>query len=152
MSHAKTVRICKDRVIKRLDRLEMRQKDLADMIGWNYQALNRALSRGEISEGALDLIGRCLDLAPEYLSGMPLFEMGSREDDEDFYSYDFHVSQLQPPRNVVVTSLLWRMAGMDPATLSPDVYWGLWERVSTAADEYIEAYKKGAAQGGHGTP
>ena len=152
MSRARLVKISKDRVIKRLDRMEMRQKDLADMIGWNHQALNRALSRGLISEEALDLIGRTLDLAPEYLSGMPLFEMGSPEDDETFYNYDFHLSQLQPSRPVLVTNLLWRMSGIDPVTLSPEVYWGLWKRVEAVSDEYIEACKKEAAQGGPGTP
>lgn len=139
MSRAKLVRISKERVLSRLSHLGMLQKELADEIGWNRQGLNRALSRGFISEDGMDQIARALDLAPEYLSGMPLFDVG---DPEAFYNYDFHVSQAQPSRSVLITNLLWRQAGINPEELSPEVFWGLWFCVEETADRYIKEHDR----------
>lgn len=155
MSRPKAVPIDKKRVMNRLASLSMHQKDLAYsppqgsseksgiLEGYgNNQSFSRALNRGLVSESARDELAQVLDLAPEYLSGLPLYDMGSDEDNERFYSYDFHVSQTQPSRKMQVTDLLWRMAGIKPGTIPPETYWGLWFCVEKAADEYIEKHRK----------
>lgn len=68
MSREKTVRVNKEKVMKRLEEIGLTQKQLADSIPLNPQYFNRALQRERFTEEIADHIGRKLDLAPEYLA------------------------------------------------------------------------------------
>lgn len=145
MSREKTVPIDKARTMRRLASLSMTQEDLTNRLklATNKQAFSRALGRGRISESAMDEIAQELDLAPEYISGASMpFDMGGDEANERFYNYDFHVSQVQPSRPLLITEMLWRMAGINPEELSPEVFWGLWFRVEETADKYIKEHDR----------
>ena len=72
MSRAKMLRINKHKVQLYLEDLELTQKDLANEVGMNRQALNRALNRGTISEMLLMEIAFALSCDPEYLQDLPV--------------------------------------------------------------------------------
>ena len=68
MSREKMVRVNKEKVKKRLEEIGLKQYELADLIPLDLQYFNRALQRERFTEEKADLIGRRLDLAPEYLA------------------------------------------------------------------------------------
>lgn len=68
MSREKTVRVNKEKVRRRLEEIGLKQYELADLIPLDRTYFNRALQRERFTEEKADLIGRRLDLAPEYLA------------------------------------------------------------------------------------
>lgn len=64
------VPVIKERVNKGLEVAGISQRKLAAMIGVNYRHMNASINNGRIGAWTLNEIGKIIDRAPEYLSGM----------------------------------------------------------------------------------
>lgn len=136
MSRAKVSKVSRERVKQALADKNMLQKELADNIGMNYQALNRALKNGRISERILDQIGLLLDVAPEYLAGHSGFIPGAPK------NYWVHLAQNEQNAYATIIRAIWIRNGFYPDEIPSDDFWGLYNAIEPAIHQYISFYRK----------